>query len=383
MMPGQNIFSLARLIANHIKGTAGRNEEAAVGEWRDASAENAAFLEHLSQNSFFEEKYIAQQLCNVDGAYRSFCDRTRRYRTQRRMRRIVAAVSGAAAATVVAVMLFTGTPGREHATPPITPGSSLAILTTGNGADIPLGGKAEQYTISEGDVSVTVSGDGIVYDGGSESSAGIFNTLSVPRKGEYRVVLSDGTQVWINSESRLRYPSSFSGGERTVYLEGEAFFEVAHDSERPFTVVAGESRILALGTSFNVNAYEDNGCIYATLVTGRVRVSAGHGEVELAPGEQGIVDVATGTIDIRTVNVDVYAGWKEGLFLFEDQPLEEIMNSLARWYDLEVVFEKESARRAGFNGKLMRYEDFTRITDMLELTGMVNFIIDGNKITIR
>ena len=209
-----------------------------------------------------------------------------------------------------------------------------------------------------------------------------YNQLDIPRKGEYRLVLADGTRVWLNSESSLKYPVAFQGNERKVYLEGEAYFEVSKDEHKPFTVVTGESSIRVLGTSFNVRAYADEAQLCATLVEGKVRLSHAQQSLILSPDEQGVVTLASGKLEKRKVDASLYTVWKDGRFVFENQTLEEIMNTLSRWYDVKVFYTNEQVKQAMFNGNLKRYDDFDQIVKMLELTGVAHFKINGETIII-
>lgn len=188
----------------------------------------------------------------------------------------------------------------------------------------------------------------------------MYNTLEVPRGGEYDLVLEDGTRVWLNADSRLKYPVVFPGSERRVMLEGEAYFEVARDTNRPFLVETGVQSLRVLGTAFNVCAYPDEPDIYTTLVHGSVALSTGgqgH-ECVLVPGEQAVCHVHNGSFTVGKVDVSQVAAWKKGLFVFENQNLEQIMLKLARWYNVTVFFRNEAAKTIEFRGNLPKYSNF-------------------------
>ena len=209
----------------------------------------------------------------------------------------------------------------------------------------------------------------------------VYNVLSVPRSCEYRLRLADGTMVWLNSDSELRYPVQFAGQERRVFLSGEAYFEVAKDARHPFVVEVGHAEIEVLGTSFNVYSYLEEQKTEATLVEGKVRFSAGGQEVTLSPGEQGVWDTA-GHLDKREVDVYPYIAWKDGKFVFRKRTLEEVMRIVSRWYNVNIVFEDTVSKQVSFSGNIRRYDDFSQVVGMLEMTGGLEFKIEGKTIYI-
>ena len=212
----------------------------------------------------------------------------------------------------------------------------------------------------------------------------IYNVLEVETGGEYYIELSDGTGVWLGACSRLRYPVRFGEGERVLWLEGEAFFEVARDEGRPFTVYAGDLAVEALGTSFNVKSYADDDFSHATLRSGRVRVTVGKdgsgGEVVLEPGEQALWE--GGRMTRREVNVEVYTAWMGDAFCFERERLEDIMKSVARWYGVEVFFTSEELKGYHFGGRVPKYADVGEALGLLELTTDVRFEVKGRTVTV-
>ena len=210
----------------------------------------------------------------------------------------------------------------------------------------------------------------------------IYNTLSVPRSTEYQVQLSDGTRVWLNSESELRYPVNFVGTERKVFLKGEAYFQVAKDTVKPFRVVANGMSVEALGTGFNINAYQDDDCLCTTLVEGKVRVSYldSHQECILVPGEQAILK--DGVIMAKQVNVDDIIAWKKGRFVFSDMPLETIAKQLERWYDVEIRFDDIVAKYYRFTGVMKRYNELEQVLGLIEETTNVRFKVEGCQVRV-
>jgi ferric-dicitrate binding protein FerR (iron transport regulator) len=230
-------------------------------------------------------------------------------------------------------------------------------------------------------VRATNEGDRLVYEP-TTSAATRVHTLTVPVGGEYRLRLSDGTVVFLNSGTELRYPGTFAGGPREVHLRGEAWFEVEADADRPFIVHAGGVEVKALGTSFNVNAYEQTDRTLATLVTGRLQVTAAGRALPLLPGQQALHDRHTGALDLREVETTLYTSWKDGYYTFDRAPLEEIMTTLTLWYGIEVTYRDDDAKHLQFTGRLRRHEDATRALEMLGETRNVRFDIRGDHVTV-
>ena len=226
------------------------------------------------------------------------------------------------------------------------------------------------------------STSGVTYQEGEASDSIVYNRLAIPRGGEFCLTLSDGSRVWLNASTSIRYPVKFGPGERRVYLDGEAYFEVAKDAKRPFHVEFTGAEVTVLGTSFNVKAYADEGSTYTTLVSGSVSVRVGDRQSVIRPGEQMEIDAANGQMHLREVDTTAYTSWRKGRFVFVRQPMESIMQTLARWYNIRVIFLDEAARRVSITGNVRRYATFEMVTDMLEMTGDVHFELKGNDVYI-
>ena len=265
----------------------------------------------------------------------------------------------------------------------LEPGERKAILKFENGEQIDLGRVASGTLLSRQGVTICLDSlQGITYlPAFSGESEPVYNTIEVPRGGEYRLVLPDGSMVWLNSDSELKFPMNFAGERRKVFLKGEAYFQVAKDKEHPFVVVTGEAEVEALGTSFNIYSYEEENRIETTLVEGAVRFAVADQTVILMPGEQGVVGT-DGNLEKKKVDVFPYIAWKEGKFVFRKRSLEEVMHIISRWYNVEAVFQNESLKKVSFSGNLKRYDDFEHIVSMLEMTGGIRFKVEGRKIFI-
>ena len=217
---------------------------------------------------------------------------------------------------------------------------------------------------------------------GQPSSAVAFNTLLIPKGGQYEVTLPDGTLVWLNAASSLKYPTAFTGSERHVEMTGEAYFEVARNTVMPFTVSTGKSTVKVLGTHFNVSAYDDDPADKTALLEGAVVVGKGEKKVLLAPGQQAVVDHDAGAIAVRTINVDDAVAWKNGYFSFRKEDLRTALRKIARWYNVDVEYQgKETNKLLG--GTVSRTQTIEEILSYLELTGIAHFTIKERRIIVK
>ena len=218
---------------------------------------------------------------------------------------------------------------------------------------------------------------------GQDGQEEIFNTLVIPVGGLYELELSDGTRVWLNSVSQLRYPVQFTGKERKVYLFGEAYFDVRTDSLRPFVVESGGMNVRVYGTEFNVTAYRDEK-LRTTLVQGKVGIKVdGEKELLLRPGQMAEYDAQTKHLEVQEVNTYLYTAWIEGTFAFKDETIEEIMGRLSRWYDLNVFYANEEVKKQLYDGIIPQVKDFEDVLRMIEGTATIHFEIKGNTVIVR
>ena len=261
----------------------------------------------------------------------------------------------------------------------IAPGCSRAVLVLESGETIFLG--QGQDSLTRGVVGENFMNDGerLVYSDAVEEKAKI-HTLQVPRGGEYTLCLSDGTMITLNANSKIQYPDRFSGGERWVELEGEAYFEVTGNESQPFRVTCGDSRISVLGTKFNIMAYDGQKDVVTTLVNGRVQVFASGDSLILNPGEQSLSG-ASG-IDVRKVDAGIYIAWISGIFEFEEMSLGEITGQLERWYDVSFVYTDSSLREITFTGAADRHRPLNVVLEMIEKLSGVRFELGKEVITI-
>lgn len=264
------------------------------------------------------------------------------------------------------------------------PGKNKAVLTLDNGEKVVLDSARVGTLAKNGNVSVKKAADGqLIYtvdDGNPSSSNGpvTYNTISTPRGGQYQVILPDGSKVWLNAASSLKYPTSFAGNERNVQLTGEAYFEVAKNPQKPFKVSVNNLNVKVLGTHFNIMAYSDEDAIKTTLLEGSVQLTAGGSSSMLKPDQQGIVKDSH--INVIDVDAEKFVAWKNGYFEFNRCSILDIMKQLSRWYDMQVVYEGKISDDE-FVGRIERTAKLSRVLHILELSH-VHFKIEDKKITV-
>lgn len=272
----------------------------------------------------------------------------------------------------------------------LAPGQNKAVLTLADGKKIILDSAAIGQ-LTQGTTKILNKGGHIIYNGNSAGTEVLYNTLSTAKAEIYSMVLSDGTRIWLNASSSIRFPVVFKGAERKVEISGEVYFDVAHNKSMPFKVLANGMEIEVLGTSFNINCYKDEASMKTTLLEGKVKVRTGNGPVSfLKPGQQAQVfsSPPTGGEDqgaraiqvINNVDLQQAIAWKNGYFQFYRDDLQTVMRQIARWYDVEVVYEGEIPRRE-FQGKLHRNTNASEILKILEKS-KIHFRIEGKKIIV-
>ena len=263
----------------------------------------------------------------------------------------------------------------------IVPGRPMATLTVASGAVYQLD-TLDNVALS----STLAANDGkeVIFTDlqGRDSLVEVqYNKIEIPRGGEYKITLSDGTRVHLNAQTELRFPESFANSDqRVVYLSGEAYFEVAKNAAKPFIVCCRNYNVKVLGTSFNVNDYEDQGDSKTTLASGKVEIDMNGRQTVLKPGQQAVIKA--GRVNVKEVDVEVYTTWMHENFRFQSETVEEIMKKLARWYNIDVVYLGESVKNYHFTGYLPRYADISDVLDLLSLTTKIKFDLKGKTITV-
>lgn len=209
-----------------------------------------------------------------------------------------------------------------------------------------------------------------------------YHLIKIPRGGGYSLVLADGSRVFLNAASQLKFPVVFAENERRVYLEGEAYFDVVQDKGKSFIVEAGGVEIQVLGTEFDVRAYSEEEEVLTTLVEGKVRIAVDETNVALLPSEQAVWIPSKEKMEVKQVDVERFIGWKNGRWVFNKTPIWQIMNELCRWYDLKVEYSNEESKYENFSLNIERYDDFKQILGLLEETGNVRFALSENTVIV-
>ncbi|MCF6403722.1 FecR domain-containing protein [Chitinophaga filiformis] len=261
----------------------------------------------------------------------------------------------------------------------IAPGTNKAVLILANGDVVTLDSAGNQV-INQGQTIVRQKNGQLEYAVQGNSDAVVYNTLSVPRGGQFNIVLPDGSRVWLNAASSMRYPTAFNGNRREVELQGQGYFEVAPNARQPFFVKVNNLEVQVLGTSFDIMAYADEKSINTTLLEGLVNVKNGTTEQRLKPGQQAIVDPTTGSMVVRPADVDQVIAWKTGFFEFDNASLGDILRQLARWYDIDISYNQTGNERL-FGGRISRSLPLSDILHMLEANGPT-FSLSGRKLTV-
>ena len=234
--------------------------------------------------------------------------------------------------------------------------------------------------------NIQVKGNVVYYEEKKDSvTIDEYNMIRTPLGGEYALTLSDGTRVWLNAMSELRYPVAFGGDTREVELRGEAYFDVAEDENKPFVVRTDEFSVRVLGTSFNISAYADSPLALTTLCSGHVRLTDcmnPRNERDLLPGEQLSFHRESRKMEIRNVDTDVFVSWREGFFQFDNHTVEEVFMILQRWYNVQVFYANAEVRQELFTGKLPRFDDMMIIIDLIKRVSDLEITVDGKVIYI-
>ena len=309
------------------------------------------------------------------------------------MRMLAATARKYAAAAAVAALLAGGgwwTLGRraerlarQAYIEQLTPGVRGAVLTLSSGENVALEAGGRRMLVEQDGTRLEIAGEELAYHKvEAEQKIPMTNTVTVPRGKEFSLRLSDGTQVWLNSESSLVFPVRFGDGPREVTVTGEAYFDVAHDASRRFVVHADTVSVSVYGTAFNISSYADESAIETTLVRGSVEVRSGHRRAMLQPGQQARVGREGAIFDVRQVAAEDYAAWTRGLFTFNDETIASICRKLSRWYGVEIVPRGVDADKVRYTGVVKRYETFAEMARLLARTDQIRADVEEGKIVL-
>ncbi len=381
MKDWKNIANRSKRVTDYLKGLFLEEESPEDTFTGDPMEER--IVERLSRPGYLQQKREEQRRFDADAAFGKLKRRNRR--------RVMIRVSSVAASVAIllgVIWLFQVEPESVKNVPlakkVIVPGERKAVLVLDDGRELDLKGtRATRIETAEGVIHIDSVGVIRSEETGEGVAEDSYNKLIIPRGGEYHLVLSDGTNVWLNSETELHFPIHFKGNSRKVYLKGEAYFDVKTNPDKPFIVNTAAGDVKVLGTAFDVEVY-DTTTMVATLERGAISyVHGALSEIVLRPGEQLTYKTGSNQPRVSKVNTRLYTAWKDHLFCFEEQRLSEIMTILARWYDLKVRFDSEELKNVELSGTLDKYSDVSPLLNLFELGTNVKFEIEGNVVTVK
>lgn len=387
----ENIFKISEFISKFLGDSLKEEELQELEKWVEEDEHHRELFDKWSSTELMRQKAEAYKRLNYIGAWEEFRKvRRGRLATRRRKWRITCMkyVAMFIIPLGIAIMLFIRN-GREEEgqmeSIAVKAGKPQAVLVLSSGERQVL--DRGEKSIEDRGVMIRADSGRINYEGKLLAKGGVqevFHVLEVPRGGEYFMTLEDGTRVWLNAATRLKYPVVFTGGIRKVFLKGEAYFEVVHDTTRPFIVETEQANIRVLGTSFDVCAYKEEGKMWTTLEEGMVEVESADKEkkIKMFPGEQICLEDGRGMKKYK-VETALFTSWRIGRLVFKDIRLEDLMRNMARWYDVEVVFRRENLKDIVFTGDVKKYEDLNEVLEMIELTSEARFTIEGQSIIIH
>lgn len=390
-------FHVASLILKHLNGGLTETEKKELETWQKKSESNRQLFADLTNTDSLESQL--EEFGKRDakaGWLRAQEMLNSKIKNQKRSRYRRMIWQAAAAVLILALAVwqlwvsdFRNPDAQKELSQfgqDIAPGTFKAQLILSDGSTVSLN-NSEDSSFTDNGSLVQRSADGTIrYEKGNTHGGSIaWNILRVPNAGEYMVILEDGSRVWLNAGSTLRYPVQFAGKERRVeLLSGEAYFEIKKNNEKPFIVVANQMEILAVGTAFNVNSYlAEAGSISTTLAEGKVKVSAKDVIRLLSPGEQAIFyREHDNRIEISEVDLEEVLAWKNGLFVFRSTPLPDVIQQLARWYDVDIEYDKAFKEKKNFTGEIRRNVPVSKLLQMMEMTGIARFRIIDNTVVV-
>lgn len=384
-----SIIEISELIARDITGQLNQQEKDTLEKWIGSSGQNRKLYEKIVEGRNLAERTRIYERIDAENAWKKVSERI----IPQSGRRFVPIVYRYAAAILIPLLMGITTYWYLYEKPQkmaqpiagIVPGTSHAVLVLANGKNVNLSNDSIKNVIENDGTVIRKSDKELNYTEqvSGNSQKPILNTLIVPKGGEYSLILSDGTRVFVNSMSKLVYPVNFTGDKREITLEGEAYFEVFKDKSKPFIVNIKGLKVEVLGTSFNVKAYPDDKQSFTTLVEGKVKLNSGLQTSVvriLEPDQQGVFDPLTSAIVVQKVDARQFMQWTTGKYTFTNQTLDEMMKTLARWYNFNYQFEEASLKNIRFEGGLNKYESIDPILEIIKRTGKVKVTVKGREV---
>lgn len=390
-------YEYAALIVKHLRGELSPSEQVKLNIWIEERPENAALVKKLQDEAAMKPDIDFFDAIDQNKAWESILMRSGQVSFGGRVYAFVKRWKYAAAVLVTMSLAAYLYVNRQQAQQlktarntvktkyknDVPPGIDKARLILPDGSVVVMDGHTFGTVKNYEGLKITSQNGVVNYQVTANNHTADkvqYNTIATPNGCKYKITLPDGSLVWLNSGSSLKFPVVFAGRQRIVYLTGEAYFEVAKNKRKPFKVLANNTEVRVLGTHFNVHAYKGE-TVKTTLLEGSVKIS-GNGQTKMmVPGQQALIDFKSLAIRIHNIDVTESVAWKNDLFVFDSEDIESVMKEVARWYNVEVEY-RDAIPQTHISGSTSRNNNISQILNMLELTGGVHFSIDGRKITV-
>lgn len=390
-------FHISSLIAARQRNEASPIQEKELEDWLNASERNRKFYEEITDLQYQHTLLEEFKAANSSSVWNKTLTKIQAEQSIQKKQPIF--LNGFYRYAAAAILFLTFGIGAWYMldvqkknsadiafTQDIAPAKSNAVLTLASGQKISLNQLKPGDLVKQSGMKITKTASGqlrfTITNDKSTSTNQDFNKIETSKGTQYQVLLPDGTTIWLNASSSIKFPVAFSSIDRSVELQGEAYFEVAHEKSRPFKVKTRQQEVTVLGTHFNVSAYSDENSTNTTLLQGSVKVSSSinHQSVIIKPGQQSIANQSS--LAVQQVDVDEVIAWKNGYFNFNEENLGHIMQRISRWYNIEVDFEDDQLKEQIFSGTVSQYKNISQVIKVLELTNAAKFSIEENKILI-
>lgn len=384
MTPHRDFEYLSSLILKYLKNEITDKEQQILNQWLEESPQNKALLESFRQTAKVEQDIDQLRSVDVNAQWERFNanighSQSKKLRLGKWWPRVAAVLLVASSITAYFYYAQHQSVSPETALAyDVNPGSERAILQLADGAVVNLG-RYQKHSDHDQDQGFDVK-EGTLYFTANHTKSGQTNrhALRTPRAGEYKVVLPDGTKVWLNASSYLSFPQNFDGNERRVQLKGEAYFEVAHQPSKPFIVSFNDTEVKVLGTHFNISTYGNTS--KTTLLEGSVSISEGEYQTLLKPGQEALIE--QGEISVQKTEVYKSIAWKEGVFYFKEDNIKEILDQISRWYDVQIVYQGKPSQQA-ITGNIRRQATLNQVLEMLSALTNAKFNLTDRTVTVN
>ena len=390
--------SIPELIVKKLRKSISKEEEEILNDWINASPENRRIYNEITDEESLAKSLHRYYNYSVENAWKKIASRISKPQVKARQlsRQLLTYATILIALMITLSVIIKLNKGKQNeihtrslTETGFTPGTQTALLTLSEGEQVELGnlpGKSKKVKLTGANYALDTSNT-LVYECIESPYKKVkYNTLETPVGGEYKVQLPDGTKVWLNAASKIVYPEVFNDSIRHVIVSGEAYFEVAHNREKPFVVSSGNYDIIVLGTTFNIASYTNDDHSAITLVEGKVKIKTNNPNevVYLNPGQQAEYSVINADISVSEVDVKQYTAWKDGMFVFRNETLESIMKKLSRWYDCEFHFDTKEIKAILFTGSLDRYQQLDKILYIISQSCSLEFVvIDSHTVQVK